>query len=224
MQASECRIGWCSMRVLSAALKDTLVVLDLSSNSIGNLGAQSLTQLTRLQRLDVSENSITAAGAAAISKISTLRHLNLSENAIRDEGCGHLSSLCCLQSLNIATTEQTGAKMQFLLPLAATLQHLNIGMRHSSCYDDEPAEAETIAAALVKLTSLTSLSWSAGECLSTTDALSTLTKLERLSLPYHLALLGGHPDGLAGLAALTALTHLNLRQAGPRDESRASCI
>ena len=202
------------MRVVASALKDTLVVLDLGNNSIGNLGAQSLTQLTRLQRLDLMNNGITAAGAAAIGKISTLRHLNMSGNYIKDEGCGHLAALPSLQSLNIISVHETPAGLQSLTRLVSTLQQLTIFTRPGN--DD-------MSASLAHFRNLTFLHWHAdctgfievdeavsqGLSLTSTTALSSLKQLQRLSLSRHLAL-GVGSDALAGLAELTRLTYLDL--------------
>ena len=201
------------MRVLASALKDTLVVLSLDLNRIGDLGAESLTQLTRLQRLDLASCGVTAPGAAAIGKISTLRHLNIRSNDIEDEGCGHLAALPSLHSLDMLSNEETPAGLQSLTRLAPTLEKLIIDTRPGN--DD-------MSASLAQLTNLTFLDWEAidgvdldeaasqGLSLTTTTALSSLTKLRHLSLSWHTAL-GDGLGALAGLAALTLLTHLNLQ-------------
>ena len=203
------------MPVLASALKDTLVVLDLGGNDIGNLGAESLTQLTRLQRLDLIRNGITAAGAAAIAKISTLRHLDISSNSIGDEGCGHLAALPSLQSLKMRSIEETPAGLQSLARLAPTLQQLTITTSPGN--DD-------MSGSIAQLTNLTFLRWDAvyteddidideaveeGLSLTTTTALSSLKQLQQLSLSGHIAL-GLAPNALAGLAGLTRLTSLDL--------------
>ena len=201
------------MPVLASALKDTLVVLSLKRNSIGDLGAESLTQLTRLQRLDLTQNRITAAGAAAIGKISTLRHLNMSGNKIKDEGCGHLAALPSLQSLNTIDVHETPAGLQSLTRLAPTLQQLTL---------TTSPENDDMSASLAQLTNLTFLQWRAatvlcglvfddveGMSLTTTTALSSLKQLQHLSLSGHI-LLGVGSDALAGLAGLTQLTYLDL--------------
>ena len=177
------------------------MTLELPNNHLGNFGTKALAQLSRLERLDLTDNHITATGAASIGIITTLRHLNLSNNAIEDEGCGHLSSLSSLTSLNISQNTVTSVGLHCLTPLTPTLQELVID--DNDIYEDEDAVLD-----LSSMTCLTSLSWAGGSHINT-QQLSSLTQLRKLLLSKH-ELFQGVTPALAGLAALTQLTSLNL--------------
>ena len=194
----------------SLQLKSTLVILELPNNHLGNLGAKALAQLSSLERLNLSDNRIEATGAAFIGKITTLRCLNLARNDIEDEGCGHLSSLSSLTSLDISSNEVTSVGLHCLTSLAPILLELVID-RNRIYGDDDTALTD-----LSGMTCLTSLSWSdprlaGGSEFINTQQLSRLTQLRKLGLcGYELFQLGDSP-ALAGLAALTQLTSLNLK-------------
>ena len=204
LQVPRCSIGLGSMRMLAAALKSSLVVLDLTSNHIRDGVARYLTQLTRLQQLCVSENGITSTGAASIGKITTLRHLDLSDNLITAEGCACLTSLCSLQVLNLAGNQVWSNAIQHLTCLRSSLQELDIS-------DNIRGDPHVLASALGQMTGLTSLWGSAGAYggLVATTVLSTLTKLQRLGLALYVQLDSGLVCPLIGLSALTALTSLS---------------
>lgn len=98
--------------VLAHALKtnDSLIQLNLSSNTIGDEGTSSLaTALTdnkTLRWLDLSSNNISCSGAEALASMrssnDTIAYINLKHNPIHDEGqkvlanmaLSHLSDCC----------------------------------------------------------------------------------------------------------------------------------
>ena len=210
MQIPNCNLGWGSMRMLAGVFKDTLVVLDVLNNKIQDRGAQSLTQLTRLQTLSLSGCYVSAAGAAFIGKLTTLCRLDLPFNRIADEGCLHLTNLSHLRVLNISATGVTWISIQHLTCLIHTLQKLDV----SNNDFEQPGDA---ALAIAQLTGLTSLRWDTyigdeEHSLTTTTALSTLKQLQQLCLENHDGLEADPARSLAGLAALSALTSVNLAE------------
>ena len=79
----------------------TLTSLDVSSNQIGDAGAQALAANTTLTSLDVSYNQIGGAGAQALAANSALTALNVSSNHIGGAGAQALAANTTLTALNV---------------------------------------------------------------------------------------------------------------------------
>jgi uncharacterized protein (DUF983 family) len=110
LDMSHCKLNDADVAILATALsqKSSFVnALDLSDNSIGEIGAHHLALVlplnTELSYLSLNQNQLLDGGASALSdglKLnSTLRNLELSRNGIGDAGTGALAGM--LETANL---------------------------------------------------------------------------------------------------------------------------
>ncbi|MCP5092874.1 MAG: hypothetical protein GY949_18325, partial [Gammaproteobacteria bacterium] len=174
-----------------------LTSLNLSSNRLGDAGAQHLAALTNLTSLDLRGNKLGDAGAQHLAALTNLTSLDLRNNKLGDAGAQHLAALINLTRLNLNDNDLGDAGAQHLAALT-NLTSLNL-------YNNKLGEAG--AQHLAALTNLTSLDLSVND-LGEAGAkhLAALTNLASLNLSYNK--LG--EAGAQHLAALTNLTSLDL--------------
>ena len=210
---------------LALRVNTSLTSLNLSRNSIGDEGANSLSQALRvntsLTTLNLSYNSIGDEGANFLSQAlrvnTSLTSLNLSANYIRDEGANSLTQALrvntSLTSLNLSHNSIRGEGANFLsqaLRVNTSLTSLNLS--YNSTGDEG---ANFLSQALRVNTSLTSLNLcynSIGDegANFLSQALRVNTSLTSLNLSYNSTGDEGANFLSQALRVNTSLTSLNL--------------
>ena len=203
----------------------SLTDLDLSCNSICDLGGKSLSQIltvnSSLTNLNLSHNSIGDTGAnslfQALTRNSTLTNLNLSHNSIGDIGAKSLFTAIArnstLTNLNLSHNNigDTGAKsLCYALPVNSSLTNLNFS--HNSF---GLTGAKSFSQALKGNSSLTNLNLSLNSIGNTSAAYLSRALTANSSLTSFN--LSGNRIGDTGVESLSqaltvnsSLTNLNL--------------
>lgn len=138
LKLSQCNIEKQGCWDLAAALQDNskLRVLDLSSNMVGDCGANELFKkfnITQLRKLEMYHCGLTAQscgliGDALKSETSTLVELNLSNNSLKDEGfraiCEGMYAWSRLEKLNVSRCGITEKGCVYLAKVLSTVSQL----------------------------------------------------------------------------------------------------
>lgn len=147
VRISDCDVGPEGAVYLAQVVRAmNLETLDLSSNGIGDVGAESVAQIRGLKRLILYDNLIGVVGIRALAQSlcidGQLKELNLSSNRAGNDGVRSLAAaLKCNQSLRLLDLESNEISSEGIQHLAEalrsndTLIHLRLYQTHASVED-----------------------------------------------------------------------------------------
>ena len=189
--------------------------LDLGVTRVTSGGLTSLKSLKRLQVLELSGRRINDTAIASIGHLKSLEQLSLAGTRITDAGFTGLATLSQLRGLGLAGTRIEGANLAVL----AKLPRLTlVDLADTDITANSPGQ-------LAKCRSLKGLNLENCPLIedSAASQLATLRSLKGLVLTktgFEKASITG--NGLAKLATMTGLQHLNLRATRVDDKAIAS--
>ena len=205
--------------------------LDLGVTRVTSSGLSSLKSLKRLQVLELSGRRINDTATSSVGHLTSLEHLSLAGTRVTDKGITSLATLAKLRGLGLAGTRIEGATLGSLATLpqlslidladtditAASPGHLAAcrtlkGLNLENC----PLIVDSSTSQLAKLRSLKGLVLTKTGFEKESITGTGLARLATMTGLQHLNLMATRVDdkAISALATLQDLSHLNLSLTG----------
>lgn len=126
---------------VNAQFCQSLNVLQLNGNQLGDACVEYVCKLPNLRELSVSKNLITDKGAEHLIKLGNLHYLDITNNTVTDEGAKAIIQLKKLTHLYIGWNKLTYLGVRWIMKDLPLLEALDARLNQLSTDDKEKIRA-----------------------------------------------------------------------------------